>query len=468
MPRTTGTTTPPEWDTNLVRQYDVAGPRYTSYPTANLFHDNFTESDYLALASDADERISGNPLSLYVHIPFCRDICYYCACNKVVTRKPEQVVDYLDAMKQELTLRGALHGHRPVTQLHWGGGTPTYLNEAQLTELMHHISRNFYTSTNTEREYSIEIDPRTVTDDTLALLKGLGFNRISMGIQDFDPLVQQAINRVQNTTAIAHLVQLIRELGFASLSFDLIYGLPNQSAISFARTIDRVIEMAPDRIALYSYAHLPERFASQRAIERQTLPDANEKFAILDTAGRHLLNAGYEYIGMDHFVKPEDELARARQQHRLQRNFQGYSTSLAVDLIGLGPSAISRFRDSFSQNARDPAPWAQAVRAGELPIVRGLTMSTEDKLREHIIMSIACQLELDIPATERRFQFVFAEKFSECMPALRQFEQDGLVQLTPGKLRVLPQGRLLLRNICMVFDDYLSASQSTTRFSRTI
>jgi len=460
------TTVSPEWDTSLVRQYDVAGPRYTSYPTANLFHDQYTAADYLALA--ADEHASAEPLSLYLHIPFCRDICYYCACNKVVTRKQEQVVGFLEAIKRELAMRGALHGRRPVKQLHWGGGTPTYLTPAQMTELMFYTSRHFNTSLDEDREYSIEIDPRTVSDDSLALLKGLGFNRISMGVQDFDPDVQRAVNRIQSAQSVDHLVSTARDLGFASLSFDLIYGLPRQTTGTFAQTIDHVIALSPDRISLYNYAHLPERFPSQRAIARQTIPGPEEKLEILSDAGSRLLDAGYEHIGMDHFVKPDDELAVARQRRRLQRNFQGYSSAFAPDLIGLGPSAISRFRDSFSQNAKDPQSWAQAIDSGSLPIVRGLHMSSEDKLREHIIMSIACQLELDIAAAEHHFHFNFNEKFAANLPQLRQFEQDGLIQVTPDKVRVLPRGRLLLRNICMIFDDYLENNHAGTRFSRTI
>ena len=458
----------PDWDTSLISRYDVAGPRYTSYPTANLFHERFGPADYLAIATGNTETDSIAPLSLYLHVPFCRDICYYCACNKIVTRKPELVADYLDAIEKELAMRGKLHGQRPVTQLHWGGGTPTYLTAAQMTELMYHISRNFNISRDQSREYSIEIDPRTVDQNTLALLKGLGFNRISLGIQDFDPGVQQAINRVQSEAGIERLVGQVRDLNFSSLSFDLIYGLPLQTSDSFRATIDRVIELAPDRIALYNYAHLPERFPSQRAIGRQSLPSAATKLAIFSDAGSRLVAAGFEYIGMDHFVKPDDELAIARRRQRLQRNFQGYSSSLAPDLIGLGPSAISRLGDSFSQNARDAQDWMQRIDAGSLPIVRGLSMNAGDKLREHIIMSIACQLELDIADTEQRFDIRFDEVFEAAIPQLQRLEEDGLLHLGDDKLRVLPRGRLLLRNICMVFDDYVNQPQSDTRFSRTL
>ncbi len=457
-----------DWDFSLTRNYDTSGPRYTSYPTANLFHSGFRESHYRDLANEAADSSSITPLSLYLHIPFCRDICYYCACNKIVTRKRDQVDAYLDAMANELAMRGALHGHRPVTQLHWGGGTPTYLNEAELTELMHHVASNFRTSDDENREYSIEIDPRTVDQSTLALLKGLGFNRISMGVQDFDPHVQQSINRMQSFQSVAKLVQQCRDLKFSSLSFDLIYGLPQQTVRSFEKTLQRVVELAPNRIALYNYAHLPERFPSQRAIDRQRLPDASEKLNILSLAGRYLLTAGYEYIGMDHFVLPDDELARARRQHKLQRNFQGYSTSLAADLIGIGPSAISRYRDTFSQNARELPQWLATVESGHLPIVRGFRMSDEDKLREQVIMSIACQLEVDFASIERRFQINFHDKFGESLQQLKRFEDDGLVQLTEDTLRITPRGRIALRNICMLFDEYLEPATATRQFSRTL
>ena len=457
-----------DWDINLIRSYDVAGPRYTSYPTANLFNESFSAQDYIDLA--AGEKYNISPLSLYVHVPFCRNICYYCACNKIVTKKHPLVRQYLDAIAREMELRGALHHHRPVTQLHLGGGTPTYLKEAELTELMHHIASNFRLSTEGKREYSIEIDPRTVTESTIALLKGLGFNRISMGIQDFDPLVQRSVNRMQSPAMVAELVQHIRDHQFTSLSFDLIYGLPNQSVASFEHTIDRVIEMAPDRISLYNYAHLPQLFTNQRAIDRQTLPSADTKLAILEYVGRRLIDADYDYIGMDHFVRPGDELELARHNNKLQRNFQGYSTSLAADLIGLGPSSISQFRDSFSQNAKDLDQWAEPLGRGQLPIVRGLRVNAEDKLRKHVIMSLACQLKLDIPATEQTYGINFAEHFKASLDKMQSFKQDGLVEITPLSIIVTKRGRLLLRNICMSFDQYLGSDklENPGRFSRTI
>lgn len=456
------------WDTGLIRNYDIAGPRYTSYPTANLFNESFTADEYLALASNQQSNIA--PLSLYVHVPFCRDICYYCACNKIVTRNLSLVRKYLDALTLEMELRGKLHRRRLVTQLHLGGGTPTFLKEAELTELMYHLAIHFRLCKAESREYSIEIDPRTVKETTIALLKGLGFNRISMGIQDFDPLVQNSINRRQSPDMVAGLVRNIRDHGFKSLSFDLIYGLPYQSVSSFKYTIDSVLEMSPDRIALYNYAHLPTMFTSQRAVDRQTLPSAETKLAILDYVGRRLLDAGYDYIGMDHFVRPGDELELARHNNKLQRNFQGYSTSLASDLIGLGPSSISQFGDSLSQNAKELQQWAEPLGRGKLPIVRGLHIGTEDKLRRHIIMALACQLKLDIARVEELFSINFVEHFQSSLERLRVFAKDGLVEVTPGAIVVTPRGRLLLRNICMCFDHYLDEPGKETegRFSRTI
>jgi oxygen-independent coproporphyrinogen-3 oxidase len=461
-------TTEPEWDTALIRDYDIAGPRYTSYPTANLFDESFSADDYLQLA--AAERYNIAPLSLYVHVPFCSNICYYCACNKIVTRNRTLVRQYLDSLACEMELRGRLHGRRPVTQLHLGGGTPTYLKEAELTELMHQIASNFRLGDTECREYSIEIDPRTVKVSTIALLKGLGFNRISLGIQDFDPLVQGSINRVQSPESVECLVHSIRDHNFKSLSFDLIYGLPNQSVRSFKHTIDRVIKMSPDRIALYNYAHLPSLFTSQRAIDRQTLPSADSKLAILDYVGRRLLQAGYDYIGMDHFVRPGDELELARHNNKLQRNFQGYSTSLAADLIGLGPSSISQFGDSFSQNAKDLRQWTDALSQNRLPIIKGLRVSSEDKLRRHVIMALTCQLHLEIPRVEQQFGIQFDRHFADSLERLRAFAADGLVDITANSITVSGRGRLLLRNICMCFDQYLQnqAENGAGRFSRTI
>lgn len=456
---------PPSWNKALIARYDVAGPRYTSYPTAPQFRTDFSGDDYrqLWMPEHADQ-----PLSLYVHVPFCENICYYCACTKVVTRKKEQAREYLNYLEREIRLQSALVGNtRPVTQLHWGGGTPTFLSAAELTELMHALASHFRLVDDSAREYSIEIDPRTVEVDTLALLKGLGFNRLSFGVQDFDERVQRAINRVQSEAQIATLCEAARNYRFSSISFDLIYGLPHQSVASLRRTLERVVALQPDRIALYNYAHLPQRFPSQRAIDRLALPGATEKLALLELANDMLGAAGYIYIGMDHFVRPDDELARAQSAGRLQRNFQGYSICMARDLVGLGVSAIGSTPRGYAQNARQLPDYFARLDRGELPIERGLLLGDDDRLRQFAIMQIACNLQLDIRALEAQFSIRFDQYFSSEQAGLRQLAADGLIELDADRLRVTAQGRLLLRNICMVFDRYLQ-SQGTVRYSRSL
>lgn len=453
-------------DTHCLSKYDSPGPRYTSYPTANLFHQDIGQQQYLELASN--ERLSITPLSLYVHVPFCKDICYYCGCNKIVTKKSDAGRQFLDMLAIELKARGALHGHRPVSQLHWGGGTPTFLDQGELTELMHLIARHFNLDDGINREYSIEIDPRTVDDSTIALLKGLGFNRISMGIQDFNPSVQKAINREQSYDLVKHLTDSIRDHNFTSLSFDLIYGLPNQSVTSFNDTLDKVIALNPDRISCYSYAHLPQRFTSQRSIDRLTLPSADEKLAIFETIIARLTAAGYQYIGMDHFVKPDDELAQARKNQRLQRNFQGYSTSLAPDLIGLGPSSISQFAGSYFQNEKSLDDYYNALNDLRLPISQGFAMSEEDRLRHFVIMSIACQLSVSFAEVNQKFDIDFQQHFASSIKRLQPFIDDGLVAINESTISISHQGQLVLRNICMLFDEHLPVNPGKSSFSRTI
>lgn len=453
-------------DTHCLSKYDAQGPRYTSYPTANLFHQGIGQQHYLDLASNQCSSIA--PLSLYVHIPFCKNICYYCGCNKIVTKKSNAGRQFLDMIAVELKARGALHGHRPVSQLHWGGGTPTFLDQGELTELMHLIAIHFNLDDGLNREYSIEIDPRTVDNSTIALLKGLGFNRISMGIQDFDPLVQEAINRKQSYDLVKHLTDSIRDHNFASLSFDLIYGLPNQSVTSFTNTLDKVIALNPDRISCYSYAHLPQRFTSQRSIDRLTLPSTDEKLAIFETIIARLIAAGYQYIGMDHFVKPDDELAQARKNQRLQRNFQGYSTSLASDLIGLGPSSISQFDGSYFQNEKNLDDYYDALNDLRLPISQGFAMSEEDRLRKFVIMSIACQLSVNFEEVNQKFDIDFQHHFASSIKRLQPFIEDGLAAINESAISVSEQGQLVLRNICMLFDEHLPIDPSKSSFSRTI
>ena len=454
-------------DAGLISKYDVSGPRYTSYPTAPQFSADYTEAVYCEQAKQHLQQ-SIAPISLYVHLPFCQNICYYCACNKVVTRDSSAARTYLDYLHKEVELQSKwVAKHRPVTQLHLGGGTPTFLDGAELTELMHLLASHYNLSGSEQREYSIEIDPRTVSQDTLALLKGLGFNRLSLGVQDFDEGVQRAINRVQSIKMVSELTELARFYQFKSVSYDLIYGLPLQTPQSLAQTLDAVIQLAPDRIAFFNYAHLPTRFSSQRAIDRLELPSAQEKIAMLALITQKLMGAGYQHIGMDHFVRPADELAKAQRAGTLQRNFQGYSTSMAQDLIGLGVSSISSLRDSYSQNEKTLDGYYRRLALGELPISKGLILSADDKVRRAVISQLICNMCLYYESVERQFGIVFSEYFSRELKGLLNMESDGLLSCEGDKILIHEQGRPMLRNICMVFDTYFQHS-TTAQYSQTL
>ncbi len=455
----------------LAAKYACEGPRYTSYPTAPQFRQDFPVDQYLAWQQrDPDHK--RDPLSLYLHLPFCKDICYYCACNKIVTRKKGVAREYLDHLHKEIEQQSQLVGEqRPITQMHWGGGTPTYLDNAEITELMHTLASHFRLLDKDYREYSIEIDPRTIEISTVALLKGLGFNRISLGIQDFDPLVQLAVNRLQPYEMVAALVENIRSHHFRSLSFDLIYGLPNQDRHTMEETLRKVISLRPDRIACYNYAHLPQRFSSQRAIDRLAIPNPSEKLLLQQMISHTLQDAGYLYIGMDHYVRPEDELAVALQEGRLQRNFQGYSLHMADDLLGLGVSAISQMGDFYLQNARELEAYYQLVNNGQLPFNRGCKVTAEDKLRRYIIMSLISDLRLDIADCNRQFGIDFMGRFPAELASLEPLARDGLLGISAEEIIVTQRGRPFLRNICMPFDAYLnshSGDQPPPRFSATI
>lgn len=455
------------WDKALIAKYDVSGPRYTSYPTAPQFCENYDEKAYQLEISQLKDSVS--PLSVYVHIPFCQNICYYCACNKIVTKDKSVSRRYLDYLAKEIKLQGKQVGkRRGVTQLHLGGGTPTFLDNAELTELMHSLACHFKLIDDEHREYSIEIDPRTIQKDTLALLKGLGFNRVSLGVQDFDPQVQKAVNRQQSFEQIHTLTEAARLYQFKSVSYDLIYGLPYQSTQSLVDTLDKVVELSPDRIAFYNYAHLPERFKSQRSIDRLTLPSAEEKLDMLAFISSRLNSAGYLYIGMDHFVKKTDEMAVAQTQGKLQRNFQGYSTCLASDLIGLGVSSITALQHAYIQNEKDLEAYYARLDQGQLPILKGLVLSQEDELRRYVIMQIICNLKLDFQDVMRKFGIDFIEHFGAIFPTLSEMKTDGLIEYNENKgLKVREMGRPMLRNICMLFDDHLE-SQSTAHYSKTL
>ena len=454
------------FDPTLIRKYDKAGPRYTSYPTAVQFHEGFGETEYreTALASNA----TGKPLSLYVHIPFCDTVCFYCACNKVVTKNRRHTVPYLDHLYREIALQGALFGHdRPVAQLHWGGGTPTFISADEMRELMRVTGEHFRLLDDDRGEYSIEVDPRETDDRTIALLRELGFNRLSLGVQDFDSAVQKAVNRVQSREITLKVMDAARREGFQSISVDLIYGLPFQSVASFARTVDEIIAQDPDRISVFNYAHLPELFKTQRQIDAGALPPPAVKLDILKTTIERLTQAGYVYIGMDHFAKPDDELALAQQAGTLYRNFQGYSTHADCDLIGLGTTSISMVGDSYSQNLKGLEEYYARVDAGRLAVFRGVLLDDDDRLRRAVITDLICHFTLDFATVERRFGIRFRDYFAVELAELADMQADGLLALSEVGIRVLPPGRLLIRNICMVFDRYLR-EQKQQRFSKVI
>ena len=454
-----------QFDPELIRRYDVAGPRYTSYPTAPWFSDEFGADDYVECARASDP---GRPLSLYFHLPFCATLCFYCACNKVVTKNRKHAGPYLDHLEREIELQAELFGDRPsVDQLHWGGGTPTFLEPERMEWLVECIARHYPLRDDDSGDYSIELDPRAVDTDTIWLLRRLGFNRASLGVQDLDEDVQRAVNRIQPEAVTRATLDACREAGFRSINLDLIYGLPLQTLDTFTRTVERVIELAPDRIAVYNYAHLPERFPPQRRIRAEDLPSPDERLAILQRAIDRLTAAGYIYIGMDHFARPDDELALARGTGTLTRNFQGYSTHGDCDIIAHGISAIGMFGDCYSQHFHDRERYYAALDEGRLPVVRGLRLSPDDRVRRELITRVMCDFELDVPAFEARHGIDFARDFAPECAALEPLVADGLVRWEGRRLEVTPAGRLLVRNVAMVFDRYLQR-EADTRFSRAI
>jgi oxygen-independent coproporphyrinogen-3 oxidase len=457
------------FDAELIRRYDQSGPRYTSYPTAAQFHDGISEQHYRLWARHSNEDPIPRPLSIYIHIPFCDTVCFYCACNKVVTRNHARAVDYLEHLYREIAMQGGLFDRdRVVEQLHWGGGTPTFLETGQMRALMEKIGRHFTLAPADRGEFSIEIDPRSADYAKLKALRQAGFNRVSLGVQDFNPQVQKAVNRIQSEDKTREVVAAARELGYKSLNMDLMYGLPFQSVESFEETLQRVVTIQPDRLAVYNYAHLPERFKPQRRIDETDLPSADEKLNILQRTIDFLSVAGYVYIGMDHFARPDDELAIAQRNGTLQRNFQGYSTHADCDLVSMGVSAISKVCDNFSQNVRDIEAYDRLIDAGRLPIDRGFEVDQDDLLRRDVITQIMCNFRLDVRAIEKKWRFSFPETFKSETDTLRRLQADGLLRLDGEVLEVLPAGRLLVRNICMVFDRYLKGGGQHTRFSKVI
>lgn len=461
------------FDPELIKRYDKSGPRYTSYPTAVQFDERFTietykqwieKSNQLSRTLDAPK-----PISLYFHIPFCDTVCFYCGCNKVVTKDRSRSSPYLDRLCKEIEMQAALFdGNRPVTQLHWGGGTPTFLNNDEMRRLMDCTREHFNLVGDDLGEYSIEIDPREADAEKVAVLRELGFNRMSLGIQDFNPKVQKAVNRIQSEEQTLTVLNAARAEGFRSVSVDLIYGLPFQTADSFRNTLDRIISVNPDRISVFNYAHLPELFKPQRRINEEDLPEPEEKLKILQLTIEYLQQAGYLYIGMDHFAKPNDELCIAQQNDTLYRNFQGYSTHADCDLVGLGITSISMIGDSYSQNVKSLDEYYEQVDGGQLPVYRGVDLSADDVLRREVITRLICHFHLNMPRIEREFNINFAEYFAEEMKDLQQFTDDGLIVLDDDEISVQPEGRLLIRNICMVFDYYLREKQGSQRFSKVI
>jgi oxygen-independent coproporphyrinogen-3 oxidase len=452
----------------LLRRFDTPGPRYTSYPTADRFHGGFTTSMVEeALRERAAAGRALGPLSVYVHIPFCESVCYYCACNKVVTRHHERAAEYLAALDAEIGLVArSLGSEQRVSQLHFGGGTPTFLSDAELERVMLTLHRAF--DIVADAELSIEVDPRTVTPARLAHLRALGFNRASFGIQDFDADVQKAVHRVQPFESVRDLVASARRLGFESINADLIYGLPLQTSASFARTVEQIGSLRPDRIALYAYAHLPQRFKPQRRIVAAELPDGARRVAMLGSAVRGFLERGYMHVGMDHFALPDDALAVAKREGRLQRNFQGYSTQPDCDLVAFGVSAIGRIGARYHQNAKTLPEYYEALAGGRLPVVRGLALDADDLLRRDVIMALMCQGRLDFAALERSHGVDVAARFATELAALEPLVEAGLVERDADAIRVTTPGWYVVRAIAMVFDRYLQGDRARDRFSRIL
>jgi oxygen-independent coproporphyrinogen-3 oxidase len=456
-----------EVDLDLIRKLDKNGPRYTSYPTADRFVEAFDAETYKNWVAKRTVGGQARPLSLYVHIPFCNTLCFYCGCNKIITKDKSKAEVYLEYLKKEIAMQSALFTDHPdVTQLHFGGGTPTFLSDAQIKDLMGTIRQHFRLVD--DGEYSIEIDPRKVNDETIRLLSEVGFNRISLGVQDFDPEVQKAVNRIQSEEETLQVMHAARKYGFKSISIDLIYGLPKQNIIGFNRTLERIIQANPDRVAIYNYAHLPTLFMPQRRINESDLPSGDTKLQILSLAIKRMTEAGYVYIGMDHFAKPEDELAVAQRQGRLHRNFQGYSTHADCDLVALGVTAIGKVGPTYSQNYRTLEEYYDRLDQGILPIMRGLELTADDLLRRDIIQALTCQFAISKQAFEVAYLINFDSYFAQELEEMEEYEGHKMIKSEGDWITVTPKGRLLIRNICMTFDKYLRTDQERKRYSKVI
>jgi oxygen-independent coproporphyrinogen-3 oxidase len=461
---------PIEWDKQLIERYDLAGPRYTSYPTAPQFHEAFSQSSLFRAIVRSN--LAHRPLSLYFHIPFCESLCYYCGCNKIVTHNKARALPYIQRMIQELSLYADLfEPGKQVQQLHWGGGTPTFISDEEMSLLMNASRRLFNFADDESGEFSIEIHPGQVSADTMNHLRQLGFNRVSMGVQDFDENVQQAVNRFNTYEQVSGLTNALRQQQYRSISMDLIYGLPLQSQQSLQNTLHRVVDLGPDRLSIFNYAHMPHLFKSQRLIRDEDLPSPSEKLDMLQSAIEFLQSAGYVYIGMDHFARPEDPLAKAQQQGKLQRNFQGYSTHGNCDLLALGVSSISMIDNVYVQNAKDLNSYQQKMDMGLLPIAKGFTLNQEDLLRRFVINQLICHFDLEFKDIERQFDVDPQSHFRHELEQLQPMVKDGLLEINSRGIKVFNKGRLLIRRICMVFDEYLNQKKSTVspiRYSKII
>jgi len=459
-----------EFDHALIRRYDQGGPRYTSYPTAASFTGRFTATDYREAVQRSNDDLIPAPLSLYFHIPFCNTVCFYCGCNKIATKNYTLATGYLETLYLEIALQGAIYdSDRKVEQLHWGGGTPTFLNRSDMQRLMQETRRHFNLRDDDGGDYSIEIDPRSVQPDDIQFLRELGFNRFSLGVQDLDEQVQIAVNRIQPIQQTRAIIDACRAADARSINIDLIYGLPRQTLASFEQTLDAIIRIQPDRLSVFNYAHLPALFKPQRRINAAELPDPETKLALLKMIIEKLTSAGYVYIGMDHFARPEDELAEAQRRGELHRNFQGYSTHGDCDIVAMGVSAISKVNDVYSQNSKQLDSYSEGIQDGRFPVVRGIRLSEDDQIRRDLIQRLTCNFAIDIPGFEAQWRGLsFADYFANELASLSDLEEDGLVRLSEHQLTVSAKGRLLVRSICMLFDASLKNVDTSNRFSRVI
>ncbi|MEY4928298.1 MAG: hypothetical protein RL279_37 [Pseudomonadota bacterium] len=457
----------PGVSTETLKKYDISGPRYTSYPTADRFVEAFTQDAYMLALEQRRAIAATQPLSIYVHIPFCESLCFFCACNKIVTKHHERSAEYLRYLNREIDLHVEhLGAGQTISQLHLGGGSPTFFSDEELAELLRMLKQNFVFAPG--GEYSIEVDPRTVNEQRLKHLADLGFNRLSFGVQDFDPEVQKAVHRIQPAEQVFSLVEAARRFQFESVNVDLIYGLPMQTPESFKRTLAQVVELRPNRIALYGYAHLPERFKPQRRISEYELPAAADKITMLGSALKAFIDAGYVYVGMDHFALPDDELAIAKRQGRLHRNFQGYSTQPDCDLISLGVSAIGRVGATYGQNAKTLEEYYDHLNHGRFPVVRGLALSRDDIVRRAVIMAIMCQGALEYEAIELAYMLDFKSYFADEMTALKALEKTDMLVLEEDGLQVTDTGWFFVRAVAMVFDKHLQTDRNRARFSKIL